>query len=302
MVPKILMPHLKASLAIVFADISKSVQLFERYGDVRAKHIVSHTLSILTSLTNAYGGTVIRTIGDEVMSTFPELDRALDAVVKMLRTIKEDPFLSEYGLSIRVGLHFGEVLQENDELFGDAANVAARMVGLAKADQIIITRSTLNHLPAMVSGFMRSLGPVKIRGKKQTIDVVECLWQTGEDELTMTLLGQPYMPPAQATLSLRYRDQEFKIEKDSFLLGRGEQNDLVVRHEKVSRDHAYIEFGRETFVLVDQSTNGTFLRIGTDEKIFLHRDQVHLRKEGIISLGQDIDDDNVEIIHFACAY
>lgn len=302
MVPKTLMPHSKANLAIVFADISKSVQLFERYGNELAKQIVSHTLSIMTSLTNAYGGTVMRTIGDEVMSTFPDPFSAIDAVIMMLRTIKEDPFLSEYGLSIKVGLHFGEVLQENDELFGDAVNVAARMVGLAKADQIIMTRSTLNHIPAIMSELIRNLGPVKIRGKKQTIDVVECLWQTGKDQPSLTLQAEMDTAPAQATLSLRYRDQEFKITKDSFLMGRGGQNDLVVKHKKVSRVHAHIEFGRETFVLVDQSTNGTFLRIGTDEKIHLHREQAHLRKEGIISLGQDIDDDNAEIIHFTCTY
>lgn len=300
MTPKPLMPHSKANLVIVFADISKSVQLFERYGNERAKQIVSHTLSILANLTNAYGGTVHRTIGDEVMSTFPVPTRALDAVVKMLRMIKADPFLSEVGLSIKVGLHFGEVLQENDELFGDAVNMAARMVGLAKANQIILTRSTLNQLPSLANKFMRNLGPVKIRGKKQNINIVECLWQIGEDNPSMTLQGPLDIPPEQATLSIRYRDQEFKITKDSFMMGRGKENDLVVKHRKVSREHAYIEFGRETFVLVDQSTNGTFLRIGSDEKIFLHREQVHLRKKGTISLGQDMDDDNAEIIYFTC--
>ena len=302
MTPKPLMPHSKENLAIVFADISKSVQLFERYGNVLAKEIVSHTLSIMTSLTNAHGGTVKRTIGDEVMSTFPYPFRALDAAVKMLRAISQDPYLSQYGLSIKVGLHFGEVLQENDELFGDAVNVAARMAGLAKANQIILTRSTLDHLPALANELMRNLGPVKIRGKQQTIDIVECLWQVGEDHPSTTLQGSMDIPQPQATLILRYRDQKFKITKDSFVMGRGKQNDLVVRHKKVSREHAYIEFGRETFVLVDQSTNGTFLRIGTDKTIFLHREQVHLRREGIISLGQDIDEDDAEFIYFRCPY
>jgi class 3 adenylate cyclase len=71
------------SLVILFADISGSTRLYELLGDVRARERTSRCISILTEVTRRHRGTVIKTIGDEVMSTFPSADAAVQAAWAM---------------------------------------------------------------------------------------------------------------------------------------------------------------------------------------------------------------------------
>ena len=298
------MSYEKTKLAIIFADISKSTQLFEAYGNIRARDIVSHTLSILSRITEEYEGVVIKTIGDEVMCTFEVLDKAIDAALRMPQAVHEDEELAEIGITIKVGLHFGDVLQEKNDVYGDAVNVAARMVQQAQADQIITTKETVQFLPVYQHSSLRNLGKVQVRGKQEDIEIFELLWQPDTTDLTI-MHGQ--MPLRQqvpkASLILRYANKDFRLEKNigPFLMGRGEKNNLVVRDQSVSRTHASIEYRRGKFVLIDRSTNGTFLQIHDEETVFLHRDQMHLRREGLILLGQDGSESGAEAIHFQCA-
>lgn len=298
------MPYEKSKLAIIFADISKSTQLFEAYGNIRARDIVSQTLSILSDITTDCGGVVIKTIGDEVMCTFDDLDKAIDAALRMPQAVHEEKALIEYSISIKVGLHYGDVLQEENDVYGDAVNVAARMVQQARPDQIITTRETVDFLPVYQHSSLRSLGTVQVRGKQEDIEIFELIWQPDTTDLTIMhgqLPLQQQIPRAQ--LILRYANKDFRLEKEvlPFLMGRGEKNNLVVRDQSVSRTHASIEYRRGKFVLIDRSTNGTFLQIDNEETVFLHRDQMHLRREGIILLGQDGSESECEAIHFQCA-
>ena len=296
------MSYEKTKLAIVFADISKSTQLFEVYGNVRARDIVGHTLQLLSDVTVDCKGKVVKTIGDEVMCVFDDLDQAIDAVLRMPQAVHEDEKLIEVGLSLKVGIHFGDVLHEKNDVYGDAVNVAARMVQLARPDQIMTTRETVDLLPTYQHSNVRSHGNVQVRGKQEDIEIFELLWQPDTTDLTIMhgQLQPEYTPRAE--LTLRYANNDYQLAKDRlpFLMGRGEKNDLVVRDQSVSRTHASIEYRRGKFVLVDRSTNGTFLQIRDEEAVFIHRDQMHLRREGIILLGQDGSESGTEAIHFTC--
>ena len=299
------MSYEKTKLAIVFADISKSTQLFEAFGNLRARNIVSHTLNVLSEVTTGYDGTVVKTIGDEVMCTFDNLEKAIEATIRMPQVLLEDPLLAEIGIAIKVGLHHGDVLREDNDVYGDAVNVAARMVQLARPDQIITTKDTVELLPGYQHASMRSLGKVSVRGKQDEIEIFELIWQPDATDLTL-MHGQASfvrrIPRAQ--LTLRYSGRDFHLEKAGmpFLIGRGEKNDLVVRDQSVSRTHASIEYRRGKFVLIDRSTNGTFLQVQDEDMVFLHREQMHLRREGIILLGQDGSDSCDHAIYFQCAY
>ena len=70
-------------LAILFADVVGSTRLFEQMGDLRARELITTCIDIMRGATEAQGGTVIKTIGDEVMATFPTADAALNAASQM---------------------------------------------------------------------------------------------------------------------------------------------------------------------------------------------------------------------------
>ena len=126
---------------ILFADICGSTRLYEQYGDVQARQLVSQVLNALTDETSRYAGTVIKTIGDEIMCRFPDAEQAVRAACDMHRVLKEEATLAKRNIAIKIGLHHGPVLLENNDVFGDGVNVAARMASLAKADQIPAERT-----------------------------------------------------------------------------------------------------------------------------------------------------------------
>jgi hypothetical protein len=81
-------------------------------------------------------------------------------------------------------------------------------------------------------------------------------------------------------------------ERPILTLGRGIANHLIVDDLLVSRMHARIELRRGRFMLIDQRTNGTYLKPLDELPIILRRDETQLEKEGIIGLGQKIDADH----------
>jgi hypothetical protein len=108
--------------------------------------------------------------------------------------------------------------------------------------------------------------------------------------------------PAAAKLLLRYRGQVLELDALSppFTLGRDATSSLCVDAEWVSRNHAMIEYKRGYFMISDRSTNGTWVKLGDDDELRLHRDEVHLRKTGSISLGQTVALNPDHVVYFQC--
>lgn len=291
---------------LLFADICGSTSLFERYGDVRARQIEAEVLDLLATSTVDNQGTVVKTIGDEIMSHFPNAVCGVQAACEMQIGVKDDPTLAELGLTIRIGLHHGPVLFEKNDVFGDAVNVAARMVALAKADQIITTKETVNTLPAISRQTTRNLGSAWVRGKQNEMEIAEVIWhetgsltQLSSGETEKVLRNQLY-----ARLHLVYREQNLALAPSSqaFTIGRGPKNNLVVERELVSRTHASVEFRQGKFLLKDNSTNGTHLLLENGTHFFVRREEIALHERGVICLGQASFDDNPDVIRYECKY
>ena len=140
-------------VAILFADVVGSTQLYEQLGDAKARQMVSRCLDIMREATEANRGSVIKTMGDEVMSTFPTADDAMNAARADARANHDGRGArARHGhVAIRIGCHYGPVVQEHRDIFGSAVHTANRMTSQAKAKQIITTLSTVERLVAGVA-------------------------------------------------------------------------------------------------------------------------------------------------------
>lgn len=290
------------TLAILFADISGSTRLYETLGDALARQRVADCLSVLTDAIQQHSGTVIKTIGDEVMSTFPNAEAAVQAACTMQEALAARAALSKTSLTIRVGLHYGPALLEANDVFGDAVNVAARIVGLAKASQILTSRQTVDSLPTKMRTMTRHVDRAPLKGKQEVMDIYEVIWR--EDELTRMegpSLSQPLITSG-ARVRVRFREKEVEVDQNRSIItfGRGQENDLVIADDFASRLHARIEFRRGKFVLLDQSTNGTFVAVSGEKPLYLHREEFLLQGTGTISLGRPLDSDPSALVHFTC--
>ena len=103
-------------------------------------------------------------------------------------------------------------------------------------------------------------------------------------------------------LRLRFDDRELVVEErsSSITIGRAEVNDVVVKGRLSSRLHARIVMGRSNFVLIDQSTNGTFVQTGDGEQLFIRQDIRQLKGQGMIGLGCLPERGSPHTIHFTC--
>ena len=287
---------------ILFADVSGSTRLFETKGDVEARRLIAAVLDALSIVCVGHGGRVIKTIGDEIMCTLPTAMSGLLAACDMQRKMSRDINFVRENLAVRIGFHHGNALDENDDVFGDAVNVAARMTSLAKREQIVSTAATVNGLTGTRLPETRSLGRARVSGKLLPIEIVDVVWQEDTSGMTMvqSAIRMGDAAPAGAKLSLRHRGKLIELTENSepFMMGREVSNNLVVEADWVSRTHAQIEYKRGHFMITDRSTNATYVCIGQDPELRLHRDEVHLRTSGSISMGQAAAANTHDLIHF----
>jgi adenylate cyclase len=103
-------------------------------------------------------------------------------------------------------------------------------------------------------------------------------------------------------LRLRFDGRELVVDKRSsgIAIGRAEENDVVVTGRLSSRLHARIVIGRSNFVLVDHSSNGTFLQTCDGEQFFIRQDIRQLKGQGMIGLGCLPERGTPHTIHFIC--
>lgn len=290
------------NIAILFADVSGSTRLFETLGDSTARIKISDVLDKLTRVTKEHHGTVIKTIGDEIMSTFPSAEDSASAACEMHEAMDEDVTegsIASTPISIRVGFHFGPALMEGGDVFGDAVNVAARMAAQAKGGQIITTKSTLDMLSPITRASSRFVDRAPIKGKKEEIEIYEIIWQ--EEDVTRMATGLlQEAPKPEARLKLHYSDKEIEMNKQRsiVMMGRSNSCDLPINEKLASRQHVRIELRRDKFFIVDQSTNGTHVSIDNEEAAFLRREEMPLTGNGRISLGKGFDENPTEVVTF----
>ena len=144
-------------LAVLFADICGSTALYESLGDDLARKMISRCINTMAGKISVYQGTLIKTIGDEVMVTFPSAEAAFYAACAMLVAVNNDRPLDGIPLHIRIGFNYGEVIKESNDVFGNTVNVAARVAAITRADQIMATQAVFNALPPNLRNKMHQI-------------------------------------------------------------------------------------------------------------------------------------------------
>lgn len=291
-------------VAILFADVVGSTQLYDKFGDTKASETVSRCLDIMKDATHQFNGTVIKTIGDEVMSTFPTADDAMGAASQMQKRISNDKDKSEghIPVSIRIGCHYGPVVQERNDIFGAAVHTANRMTSQAKSRQVVMSGTTVDHMSDEWKAQTRQIDLATVRGRLDEVALFELLWQPEEATSMLPTIAWENKSRRATKLTLSFRDTVVVVDdrNKSANLGRADDNDLVIKGNLISRIHAKVEMRRGKFILVDQSTNGTFLKTAQGEETFVRRDTSILSGEGIIGLGRVAQPGTPLAIHFIC--
>ena len=135
-----------------------------------------------------------------------------------------------------------------------------------------------------------------VKGKDKDIAIMELVWLDSA-ELT-TLTTRPKLRVSRLQLLHGTREIDLGPGATSLTIGRDAQNDVVIADRLASRQHARIERRRDKFVVVDQSSNGTFVTVEGEPEVQLRREEMMLRESGHISFGHAYEADPVETLVF----
>ena len=231
-------------VAILFADVVGSTQLYDKFGDTKASETVARCLDVMKDATHQFNGTVIKTIGDEVMATFSTVDEAMGAATQMQNRISSGE--DEIKVSIRIGCHFGPVVQEQNDIFGAAVHTANRMTSQAKAKQIIISGTTVEQMGPDWRAQTRQIDVATVRGRIDEVALFEVLWQPDEATSMLPTIDWDSKKNGATKLTLTFRDSTVVVNegRKAINMGRADDNDLVVKGNLISRIHARIEMRR----------------------------------------------------------
>lgn len=287
---------------VVFADLTGSTALFETLGNEKAADAVMRLTKWIGEIFEHkdYAGRVVKKLGDGVLGTFPSAEDALRAVVYIQRghqrRVKRWP--PEIRMEIRIGVASGEVVVVDGDCYGDAVNVASRLSDLSGAHQIWASESVVEQIPDGSNLRFRNLGPINVRGRTEALTVYQVGWE--DDASSELLTMQATLPEAAlredtilGKIELKWLDtnRSFSSAELPVHLGRASEAEMFVDDPGVSRLHAKIDWRHGSFVLVDLSSFGTWVRFaGSDTDVHLRRDECLLHGRGEIGLGMPCND------------
>jgi class 3 adenylate cyclase len=287
-------------MAVLFADITESTSLYQKLGDGAARNIVNACLALINGVLPRYDGRLVKTIGDEVMCVFPSADLAVLAASEM-QSLVASTKPGNYPVAVHVGLHYGSVLVEEGDVFGDTVNVAAYLTAVATAEQILTTEATEGCLSAALKSCVRPIFHAMLKGSDQESTVYQVLWRTDNLDLTdVNLHSNKTIPGDTGSLLVTLEEERVRVDqwRTSIVIGRSQDCDLVVAERFASRQHLSIKLVRTHFYLFDHSINGTFVSLESGEEVHVLRRELLLDGSGQICVGRSRVERPGELITF----
>jgi TolB-like protein/class 3 adenylate cyclase len=151
--------------AILFTDVVGYTALMAR-DESAGRRVRAHHESLVGEQVAAFGGQWIEEKGDESLSIFPNALDAVHCALSIQSKLRSDP-----DLSLRIGIHLGDVTVEDRRVFGDGVNVAARVRPLSEPGGVCVSmpvRDSIKNQPHLV---VSPLGPHDLKGVAEPLEV-----------------------------------------------------------------------------------------------------------------------------------
>lgn len=168
--------------AVLFADISDSIGLYDRLGNETAFAIIKRCHQILTRITETHNGSVAMRIGDKLICTFSDPNDAASAAIEMQKalakeTTNPDPRENGSRISIHLGLYYGPVVKEKNNLYGEAMDIGYQLARQAEEKQILTSETTIDRLSPHLRSNSHFVDRSPVRGLRYDLGIYEIHWQ-----------------------------------------------------------------------------------------------------------------------------
>jgi class 3 adenylate cyclase len=163
---------------VLFTDVEGSTALTQRLGDSKARDLLREHERMVREALKAHGGVEVKTMGDGFMASFSSATKALECAIAIQRAFAERNESAEEPILVRVGLNAGEPIAEDDDLYGTAVNLAARICGHAEAGKILAP-IVVRELAAGKQFLFADRGETALRGFEEPVRLYEVRWRQG---------------------------------------------------------------------------------------------------------------------------
>ncbi len=279
-------PHsrdVRLPVAVVFADVSGSSLLYAEQGDTVAFNIVSRCLDVLEVHVKQHAGRVVKRVGDAVLAVFDDATAAVCASASMQQAMEVSGNAAGICTHVRIGISHGTAVLDAGDVYGDMVNVAARLVALAGVDEIVISGAVYDALPLDMRGSARLIDRLVLKGRPSSEPIYEYLWK--RDDATMAVPAPQEGSPTILRVAAAGKNLVVHSNRPKLRIGRASDNDIVIDADVVSRHHAEITMRGRNFLLIDRSTNGTYVDIDGSGSFRVIRDEITLTGDGTILVG-----------------
>lgn len=287
--------------AVMFADVSGWTDLTSRVGDQAALALRDKLFKPLKKIIEKHRGWVVKTLGDGLMCMFKSAQEAARAAREIQRHAERANRHAKEPLSLRIGIHAGEVVVKSNDIDGNTVNIAARVTAASKPERILMTRVAAELLKEDMADLLRIWRTEVLKGKEETFELFELNWRKEAAVGTIAVRATGDRAGQFKRLTLRCQGKVCVLQSGGkpLTFGRSSHNGLVIEdpHTFVSGSHGKIEILGGSMVLTDNSRNGILIAFGQGQ-YFMVDQMVVLRGSGRMILGRAPTDPNAVIAEF----
>lgn len=273
--------------AVMFADLVGSTRIYAVLGNLAGRAVVEAFVQRSARVAQTHGGRLVKAVGDAALSVFPSPDQAIRAAGALQRQVASQPCAGEK-VRLHIGIHYGDLMEEGRDIFGDTVNLAAYLSDMASPEQILTSEATYGILSEELKAMCRPIFQVRIKDTARETVIYQVLWDHDSTTVTdLNLEGGRLLPADPGGLVLTHRGRRITVDRLRYrvVIGRAPHCDVRLTDRFVSREHAIVRLEGVQFYLTDSSINGTVVEFEDGRSVQLLRREISLESAGWIWPG-----------------
>lgn len=309
----------KSDACVLFAEITGDAPLLDKIGAMETQRAVERCRNRAERAIDAYQGTIVEAAGRTLIAHFPRTESAALAAFDLRERVSQLPPVSGVRLSLHAILHHGRL----DGGIMPSETVMARakaLVGATPTGKIVLSPEAATSMPAHIQSQLETLQLEGVEGALFTLDAIQpgaspvvpastAPGAAPEPQGTGAEAPPPVAdeptarPVARQTMMLSHNRATMILSeaRPIVLAGREEGNDIVIGDRRASRHHARIEWRHGSYMLIDTSTNGTYMTDDAGLEVALRHAEAEMPSRGRIGFGYSPSDASAEVVIFDIA-